>query len=206
MTPDKIRQIVREEISRSNASSRFRYDSVPHHTHNGTDSLQIKNNDIIPGVSVSGSITFQSADTYILYFNAPFTPKQILCTGNAQTIGGATNRYFFIGTAQLGPSFYFQPQDNRTVIAGGPQYPFRDPNHPEYGTNIPMQSTAYWGSESAGGTRHTLAGNFHLIDIQYPIGTSHARATVTDFNKNSVTIVVDALDAGWEINANIVIT
>lgn len=69
-----------------------------------------------------------------------------------------------------------------------------------------MQSCSYWGSESNGGARHTLAGNFHIIDIQYPLGTSHARATVIDFNKDAITIAVETLDAGWEINANFVIT
>lgn len=141
---------------------------------------------------------------YTLYINAAATPHSILCTGNV--IGAATERYTFTGTAQLGPSFYFQPLDNRSVIASGKQYPFTDPNNPNYGTNIPMQSTSYWGSESNTGARHTLAGNFHIIDIQYPVGTSHARATIIDFSKTAITVAVETLDSGWEINANFVIT
>ena len=206
MDENKIRAIVKDEMRRSDSSSRFNFRSIPFHIHDGKGSEQIQANDIVPAVSVSGSVTFESVAIYTLFINGAFTPRSIFCTGNAQESSGTTDRYFFVGTAQLGPSFYFQPQDNRTVIAGGPQYPFRDPNNPDYGTNIPMQSCSYWGSESNGGARHTLAGNFHIIDIQYPLGTSHARATVIDFNKDAITIAVETLDAGWEINANFVIT
>ena len=141
---------------------------------------------------------------YTLNINGLFTPKNILCTGNV--IGSGTERYSFIGTAQLGPSFYFQTSDSRSVVVGGPQYPFTDPNNPAYGTNIPMQSCSYWGSESNGGIRHNLVGNFHIIDIQYPVGTSHARATIIDFSRTSITVAVETLDSGWEINANFVIS
>ena len=175
------------------------------HAHTGTDGTpQLKQDDIIPSLSASGSIVMSSAATYTLRFNASFTPRSILATGNV--IGSGSERYSFIGTAQLGPSFYFQPVNSRTVVTGGPQYPFRDPNNPSYGSNVPMQSCSYWGSESNTGNRHNLAGNFHIIDIQYPVGTSHARATVIDFSKTSITIAVDSLDSGWTINANFVVT
>lgn len=203
MNETDIRRIVQEELRRSNAGSRFGVANIPNHRHNGVDSLQISQSDILPSTSVSGSITFAQQTTYTLHLNASSTPSSILCTGNATD---GTQKYMFVGTAQLGPSFYFQPQTDTSVVPGGPQYPFRDPNHPEYGTNIPMQSCSYYGQESAGGAVHTLVGNFHIIDIQFPSGTSHARATVTDFSRSSITVVVDALDGGWKINANFVVT
>lgn len=204
MDEKKIRDIVKQEIARQSNVSQYVLGSSQRHTHNGLDSLQVKQDSILPSVSASGSITMSSEDIYTLYINASFTPRSILCTGNV--IGNIAERYSFVGTAQLGPSFYLQPQDNRSVIVGGPQYPFRDPNNPSYGTNIPMQSSSYFGTESNAGNRHTLAGNFHIIDIQYPVGTSHARATVIDFNRTAITIAVETLDTGWEINANFVIT
>lgn len=204
MDDKKIRELVRQEVQRTNSSSRFGLKNIPYHIHNDVDSPAIKQDNIIPSASVSGSITFASEAIYTLYINASATPRSIFCTGN---VVGGTERYSFVGTAQLGPSFYFQPQDSRTVVAGGPQYPFRDPNQPEYGTNIPMQSCSYWGRENADGSGyHTLVGNFHIVDIQYPVGTSHARATIIDFSKTAVTIAVETLDSGWEINANFVVT
>lgn len=206
MDETKIRNIVKQEIARQNNMSQYVLGSSQRHTHNGLDSLQVRQDSIVPSVSVSGSIRMRSEAIYTLYINGLLTPRNIFCTGNAQVIGGAAERYMFVGTAQLGPSFFLQPKTSRSVVVGGPQYPFTDPNNPEYGSNIPMQSCSYWGSETATSGRHTLVGNFHIIDIQYPEGTSHARATVIDFNKNAITIAVETLDDGWEINANFVIT
>lgn len=203
MDEQRIRQIVQDELRRGNNGGRFGLNTIPFHTHDGVNSQKIKAENIIPSTSISGSITFAQETTYTLYLNSSFTPSHIFCTGN---VVGGSQRYYFTGTAQLGPSFFFQPNNATSVRPGGPQYPFTDPNFPEYGTNIPMQSSVYYGQESAGGALHTLVGNFHIIDIQFPTGTSHARATVIDFTRDKIVLVVDALDSGWEINANFVIT
>jgi len=192
-------------MRRSQGRGRFGLQQTQLHAHTGNDGTpQIKAENVVPSLSASGSLTMSSEDIYTLQFDSSFTPRQVMAYGNV--IDGGTNRYTFIGTAQLTPSFYFQPSDDRTVVTGGPQYPFTDPNNPQYGNNIPMQSTSYYGSESNTGARHTLVGNFHIIDIQYPVGTSHARATIIDFSKTSITIAVETLDSGWEINANFVVT
>jgi len=203
MDENRIRQIVQQELGRSSNGGRFGLNTIPFHTHDGINSQKIKEENIIPATSISGSITFAQETTYTLYLNSSFTPRSIFCTGN---VTGGSQRYVFTGTAQLGASFFFQPESTTSVRPGGPQYPFTDPNFPEYGTNIPMQSCTYFGAESAGGALHTLVGNFHIVDIQFPIGTSHARATVTDFSRDKITIIVDALDSGWEINANFIVT
>lgn len=205
MNEQQIRQIIQDEMRKQNGRTRFGLQQTQFHAHTGNDGTpQLREENIIPSLSASGSITMASEAIYTLQFNSSFTPRSVLATGNV--IGSGTERYTFIGTAQLIPSFYFQESDSRTVITGGPQYPFTDPNNPQYGSNIPMQSCSYYGSESNTGARHTLVGNFHIIDIQYPVGTSHARATIIDFSKTSITIAVETLDAGWEINANFVVT
>ena len=206
MDENRIRQIVRDEMTRADNTSRFGIDAVKIHHHDGIDSVRIKQSDIISSGSISGSITFASAKTYTIESNNTFTPQLISCTGN---ISNGTAKYMFIGSAQLNPSFYLQdPTSANTpdnyVITGGPQYPFIDPNHPEYGGNIPMQSCVYFGAESAGGTLHTLVGNFHIINVAIP--TILARATITDFSKTKITLAVETLASGYTINANFVIT
>lgn len=203
MNETAIRKIVQDEMKRTSARNQYTVQSIPFHTHNGVDSQLIKEDNIVPGISISGSVTMASEATYVLKLNALFTPRTIFCTGNA---GNGTQKYMFVGTAQLSPSFYFQPATTRVVVPGGPQYPFVDPDHPDWGNNIPMQSSSYFGTESATGTAHTLVGNFHIIDVQFPAGTSYARATVIDFSRDAITIVVDELASGWEINANFVVT
>lgn len=203
MDEKKLRKIIQDEITKSQKKVRFGVQNSPLHYHDGVDSPRIKAENIVPAASISGSITMSQVARYTLNLNSSFTPRNILCTGN---VTGGSQRYMFIGTAQLGPSFFFQPGTDTTVVTGGPQYPFIDPNQPSYGANIPMQSSVYYGQESAGGALHTLVGNFHIIDIQFPVGTSHARATVVDFSKDAITIEVETLDSGWDINANFVVT
>ncbi len=203
MDEQKIRRIVQEELRRSAGDGRFGLRSVPKHAHTGNDGTpRIQATDILPSVSVSGSITFAAEAIYTIKLNGLLTPRSVVAYGNV--IGSGTERYAFVGSAQLGPSFYLQPETTRSVVPGGPQYPFIDPNFPEYGNNIPMQSSSYYGSETNTGARHTLAGNGHIIDIQY--SGIHARATVIDFGRDSITVAVSDLDAGWEINANFVVT
>lgn len=194
-----------QEMRAQQGRQRFGLQQTQLHAHTGQDGTpQIKAENILPSMSTGGVITFAAIDIYRITLNGLFTPRFVQAYGNV--VGSGTERYFFTGSAQLGPSYYLQADDSRTVQVGGPQYPFIEPAHPEYGTNIPMQSQAYFGSESNGGARHTLVSGFHICDIQYPVGTSHAKLTVIDFSKNSVTLAVEALDSGWEINANIVVT
>lgn len=201
MDEQKIRQIVRQEMAGANNQARFGMNSIGFHTHDGVNSPQITQDNIIPSVSVSGAITFATATTYTINLNSSFTPSNILAYGNVT--GSANQRYFFFGSANLGPSFYLQPGTNTSVNTGQIQYPAIYDNA-TLKESSPLQSCTYFGAESAGGTLHTLAGEGHIVNIFY--GTVHARATVTAFSKSKITIVVTDLDAGWGINANYVIT
>lgn len=209
MTDDqRIRQIVREEIRKGQNSEPFGVQNIPFHLHNGTDAPMIKEDNIIANGSVSGSVTFSSARTYILSLNSSFTPKSVVSYGLARSgvaSDPATEKYFVFGSAQLTPSFYFQSAGNSNVVTGGLQYPAYDPNHPEYGTNIPMQSCTYFGVEGTAGAVHVLASNFHIIDVEYG-GTIYARATITNFSKDAIVIVVDNLETNWVITSTFVVT
>lgn len=69
----KIRQIVRDEIRRSDSSSRFALKSIPNHTHNGTDSLAISEDNIIL--------------TKKLYTQIVQTTSEVVTLRNVQNIG-----------------------------------------------------------------------------------------------------------------------
>lgn len=198
----QIRQIVQQELQRSNNASRFTVNSIPQHTHDGINSPQIKQENIIPSVSVSGRITFAQETDYTLNLNASFTPSHISLYGLAYN---GTERCMVVGSANLGPSFYFQPgQTTTSVITGNVQYPFIDPNI-NGGTVVPLQSSMYVYVSNGSTTFHGQPGEGHIVDVQWS-GTVYARATITSFNRNAVTFHVDTLVAGWEIYTNIVIT
>lgn len=201
LTEQQVKQIVRQELANSNASSRFKLNSIPQHVHNGTDSPQIKQDDIIPSVSVSGNISFSSSDEYTIYLNSSFTPSHITAYGNI--VGSGSELYISFGSANLGPSFYLQPDTTRTVVTGTIQYPFIDPNLSPV-TTVPIQSSIYYGSESNGGSRHTLSSEGHIVNVYYG-GAIKARATITKFSKSFIKIQTSIL-SGWEMNINYVIT
>lgn len=200
----KIRQIVQEELRKSNSASRFGINSIPNHSHNGIDSLQIKQENIIPSVSVSGRLTFTQETDYVLNLNANFTPSHISLYGMAYDTAGSGVRCMTVGSANLGPSFYFQPNSTTSVVTGNIQYPFTDPNI-NGGTIVPLQSSMYLWVDNGSTTFHGQPGEGHILDVQWS-GTVYARATITTFDKNKVIFHVDNLTSGWEIYTNIVIT
>lgn len=202
MTPDQVRKIVRQEIYNGQNAQRFGgINAIPNHHHDGIDSLKINANSLIPSVSVSGSISFSSSDTYTIYLNSSFTPTFIQCYGNIT--GSGSELYMSIGSASLRPSFYLQPDTTRTVVTGNVEYPFVDPN---LGVSVPLQSCCYIGAEStsSGNNMHSLVSEGHIVNIFYGSDIK-ARATITEFTRSYIKIQT-TIDAGWTINGNFVIT
>jgi hypothetical protein len=142
------------------------------HTHDGSTTPKLSQGDINPSIQLYGIVVHTTSGA----FNSagPFDIRAIV-----------------VGNAQLGKSFYFQPQSSNSVTAGG---------LPE---NI-IQSSVYYGNGTGG--VHALTGEEAIIDVEYPSsGTIVARATVTKFDNDHVEVYV-SLAAGWGIIANFVVT
>ena len=193
MDESKIRAIVKDEMRRSDATSRFNFRSIPFHIHDGKGSEQIQENDIIPSANISGSITFAQATRYTLRLNASFTPSFIMAYGNV--VGTSGERFLTTGTASLSRGYYFQPETTTSVQTGDVEYPLN---------GEPLQSAVYIGVDS-GGTHRTLLTETNIVSIEYG-GNIHARATIVDFSRESIIIDIPNLDSGWEMNINYVIT
>jgi hypothetical protein len=200
MDENKIRRIVQQEIARSNSGSRFKINSIPNHSHNGVDSLQIKEENVIPSTSITGFVSFAQATTYTINLNASFTPKQLQVNGIATgEYSGGQTRVMLVGSAQFTPTFYLQADTDTVVNTGTLQFPFN---------GKPAQSGSFL-SVTRGGTSNFYAGvtEDHIVSVNFPTtNTIQARATVTNFSKTSITIDVPVLTSGWEITLNFVIT
>lgn len=206
MNETQIRALVRQEIRNSVSTGRFSQNAIQRHIHNGIDSPQLTADNIIPGVSVAGTISMQQEAVYTLNLNGLFTPTSIVVSGVVvDDPDTPTIRAFFYGNAQLGPSFYFQPLTNTSVQTGTLQFPRGTPEFPN--ENVPVQHSVYTSTKSdavAGGIFHALADEGHIVDVEY--SGIHARATVTNFSRTAVEITVSDLDSGWAIIGNWVIT
>lgn len=196
MDDKRIRQIVQEELQRSNNAKRFSVNNIPFHTHDGINSPQIKEESVIPSTSVTGSITFAQATTYRIGLNASFTPRTIQTYGIVTGTDGGAVRVITVGSAQLTPTFYLQPNDSTSVVTGNLQFPFN---------GKPAQSSCYLSVER-GGTSDFYAqvSEDHIVSVAY--SGIKARATVMGYSRNEVFIDVPFLETGWEIILNFVIT
>lgn len=196
MDEQRIRKIVQDELRRSQGAGRFGINQIPFHTHDGTNSQQIKAENIIPSTSVTGSITFAQATTYRIGLNASFTPRNIQTYGIVTGTDGGVVRVITIGSAQLTPTFYLQPNDDTSVVTGNLQFPFN---------GKPAQSSCYLSVER-GGTSDFYAqvSEDHIVSVAY--SGVKARATVMGYSRNEVFIDVPFLESGWEIILNFVIT
>jgi len=108
--------------------------------------------------------------------------------------GTLLSRAICMGNAQLGPSYYFQPETTSSVATGGPVQKF-------------IQSGVYFATDESGATpaSHVLTTEEHILSVEYPSNTIYARATIVNYSPNSIDILV-SLQYGWEIIGNWVIT
>ena len=255
---EQIRAIAQQVFNENSQGGQYSVYPTSLHTHNGTDSLKINQNDILPGTRInSGSVAFSQQTRYTL--GITFNPTRIDFFGNAiganlvftvtaanatagatytnnsstftvlTTIAGATTlvttsgsgnpassgtltkatgtgdatitfssvttntvRVNLSGGALLGGSYYFQPSTSTSVTTA------------DTIQNI-TQASQYFAVSDSGLVR-TLLGQTHIVDVQYPVGTTHARMTVESFTSDGVVLNVETLDSGWTINGNFIIT
>lgn len=185
-----IRQIVQQELAKSSQSKRFNLTDTTRHQHTKNDSAPVSQNDITPGNSVEGTITFAQTTVYKIGVN--FNPTSVFVHGNVTGNGG--EKFLVVGNAQFGPSFYLQPGTSTSVVTGGPRQTI-------------IQSSSYFGGTSGvGGALHTVADEGHIVDVEYPLGTIHARATIIGYDNKNLLVEVNNLDGGWAINLSFTIT
>ncbi len=104
-----------------------------------------------------------------------------------------------VGSAQIGPTFYFQPQTSTSVQEGGP-------------IQGSIQSSSMFLVDSSASTLvvRALSDEGNIVDVEYSVdyGTSIsgivARSTVTSVSPDTISITV-VLATGWEIDGNYVI-
>lgn len=183
--------MIRQEISKSQQSSRFNLNVNPNVRHTGIDSPPINQNSITGGIRVTGGVTFETETTYKI--NISFNPTAVWMHGNVT--GPRGERFIIVGNAQLGTSYYLQPESATSVKIGGLKETI-------------IQSNTYFGSDSLGGL-HTLEDDGHIFNIFY-LGSLLVRGTITDYNSSSITISftggTNLLTPGWTVNASLTIT
>jgi len=198
---------VREELARSNASSRFQLNSIPNHTHNGVDSPQIPEPNINRNPAVMGQVLFANSGVdYTFELNMPYTPTQIILNGifvdSPTGEAPIDDRYHIWGIAYLGEAYYLQPVDNRTVGVNNIPYPALTDLEDGSSASIPAQSSTFFGF-IGGATEATAGGSqFHIADV---FGSASLRVTVVEFNRSKIVFRVTSMTSGWSLTGNYLI-
>jgi len=209
MDENKIRQIVQQELQRSNNASRFSVNSIPQHTHDGINSPKIKAENVIPSTSVIGSISLATeGQTYNLLLNSSFTPQVVICHSIVSNTSGEIYRGAYFGMAQLTPTFYFQPDTTASVLTGNIQYPFPTEQLDGSKPSVPAQSSSgLLVSRSTDANTFANQSEDHILSAYVGTGTSNirARATIVGFSRDSIQIYVPYLTSGWSIDACFII-
>ena len=194
LTEQQIRDIVRQEMGKVSSASRFEINPIQRHVHNGLDSPKVTESNIIRNIPVSGNITMAQATTYTIGLGISPTPASLVIFNGIvyHTSGSIDMRAHCYGTANLGPSFYLQPGSSTAVQVGGPQQ------------EMIQSSTMFLVDSSVNPpVVRVIADEGHIIDVEY--SGIKARATVTSYTTNSITVDVTTLAAGWTIQGNWII-
>lgn len=213
-----MRKIAQEEAEKTYKTNATKYGvaKVPLHKHNGLDSPQISQSNIVPTLRASGSIKL-ATDGQQYTINLTGSPSHILFYGNAvhRTAGTVDVRTQVIGSAELGPSYFFQPESTTTTS-------------PSDVIGNVIQSGSYLLVETTTPQVNTSATEGHLVQVIY---TGSIGTKLTDNIVAQITIPnpwTKGLDAGfdysnkgyglgyiyldvdlatnWEINGNFVVS
>ena len=112
MQEDQVRQIAQEVYNQNNFGSQFTVSSTSFHTHNGTDSQRIKQNDVINGtLSMVNATTLASE---VLIINLVQNINVLTLHGIAAN--GLGQKASITGTAQLGKCYIYNWAGDVTTI------------------------------------------------------------------------------------------
>lgn len=81
MISKEIQDYVIGQIQDAASSGRFQLTGIPRHVHNGIDSPKVSQDNILPGIELSGTITFAQSTTYQIGVN--FNASEVRFYGNA---------------------------------------------------------------------------------------------------------------------------
>lgn len=212
---EKDARRIAEQVYNENAK-KYGVAKVPLHRHNGFDSPQISQENVTPSLRASGSISL-ATDGQQYKLNLTGAPTNILFYGNAvhRTAGTVDVRAQVIGSADLGPSYFFQPESTSTVS-------------PSDTIGNIIQSGSYLLSETTTPQVNTSVTEGHLVQVIYTgsIGTKLTGNIVAQITiPNPWTKGLDAgfdystkgygpgyvffdvdLAPDWEINGNFVVS
>lgn len=167
--------------------------TVPYHIHNGIDSPEITQTNILPGYRALATITMATdGATYTLGGNAGGT--QLLFYGTAvHNSGGVDMRAICTGNCQLGQSYKFVAQSGTSVTTG------------DHALSLIQGSSALFiDSSGASPVFRVWASEENLVFVKDASSAEVAVATVQDFGDGFIRVKA-TLATDWSIVGTFVV-
>lgn len=187
ITEVDVRRIFREETEKNkNAGSPI----VVRHDHDGSNSPQVSQANIIPLTTVNGTIDMASTGTYYLNMSSiGGSPSSVTFFGGAKHPGITKQHAMIVGNAQLGVNQQFQPQTTKSVQMTGSKV-----------TTI-IQGSAFMYINNADLTKN-IVGNSqgHIVYLFDDTGTDLIVANIVSYSNSQIKINVITLASGWTIS------
>ena len=164
------------------------------HDHDGVNSVAVLDTDVVTDYRSGGSISLATeGTTYKL--GVTNKPRSIMFYGLV-TSSADNVRSLVIGSAHLGKSYYFQPDTSSTVKPGS----FGNIYQSATCLTIDSDSTLSAGVKA-------IVSEGHLINAILTSGSDIiARATVTAFSNESVSVYLATLASGYTVDGNFVVS
>jgi hypothetical protein len=185
MTEQQVRNIVQDMMNKNYTSGK---PQIPPHIHNDVDNLRISQKDVIPNIGFSGDITFANTAIYTLNFPVN-NPTTVIFNGAARN-GAKTIHALVNGSSYLSNAWAFQPLTNRSVQAGGIQYPIH---------GIPIQGCSSLLIDNASiSNTVTRVDTNNIVFVQDINNNYMALMSIISLNKTSMQVNV-TLASTWII-------
>ncbi len=175
MSPE-IKAYIDQQIHQSAVQQRFGINAIPRHVHNGTDSPNVSQKDIVPNIRVLGDINMDT-NNRVYTLGITFNPTSLLFLGACTDTPVSNNRAIIIGNAQLGKTRLFQASTSSSVTTGGALQ------------NLIQASTQFW---SIGSGTHVWTSQTYLADIN-----GAARLTVVGYSNTGVQVKCSFISGAW---------
>lgn len=193
---ENISTRIAEEVYQK-LGTRYNVASVPTHTHDGVDTIQIPDRNILSAEKNGSGFVFDTSETIVIRGLNLSNMKRITFLGFAANNADgspATLRAIINGVAQFGRCYQFSGEGTGTITVSTdkPGTPF-----------MQMSNAMYVDSGTLSNNRVSISGT-EIANAVNNSGSSVVSLTLDSYTDNSMTFTC-TLGSNWKLQGNIII-
>lgn len=197
MDEQKLKNLIDQQIDSYMKAKQFSVSKIPNHTHNGTDSVQISESNILPSPTFGAFLVENVSETFFLT-NLPETLTQLTFNGIAANNAAdlslpGTKKALCTGQAIFRNCFGFVGAGSEIPVGVGQSLSL-----------IQTTSSMYIDEATLANTGVAVSG-LHILYVIDETDTVVASLSVSSFNRGRLTIE-SHVESGWAIQGTLLLT